>query len=214
MKTCAILRTSAGEHGRRPVAQSLQDVQSAIQRKDYATALRIVRPLAQGGDPRRRPILGSMYALGYGVSRSYSEAVNWFRKSAEQGFRMGSISWVLLGQGPEQHGSANWLRSPQGRRVCEPRHRVPGSAQGAVQSKNWRSTSGSAHRANGCARPPIRTIAQAQANLGSMYARGEGVKKDPAQAVAVVSQSGRPGLRRSAIQFGYRLRQWRRRAEE
>ena len=67
-------------------SQSLQDVQSAIQRKDYATALRIVQPLAQGGDPAAQTILGSMYALGYGVSRSYSEAVNWFRKSAAQGF--------------------------------------------------------------------------------------------------------------------------------
>src|SRR5665213_4507977 len=66
-------------------SQSLQDVQSAIQRKDYATALRIVRPLAQGGDAAAQTILGSMYALGYGVSRSSPEAVNWFRKAAEQG---------------------------------------------------------------------------------------------------------------------------------
>ena len=65
--------------------QPLQDVQAAIDRKDYATALRIVRPLAQSNDPAAQSILGTLYALGYGVPQSYTEAVNWFRKSAEQG---------------------------------------------------------------------------------------------------------------------------------
>src|SRR5690242_472874 len=64
---------------------TLQDVQSAINRKDYATALRIVRPLADKGDPAAEFILGTMYALGLGVSRSYSEALIWFRKSADLG---------------------------------------------------------------------------------------------------------------------------------
>src|SRR5579863_9938559 len=66
-------------------SQSLKDAQSALQRRDYATALRIVRPLAQGGDRTAQSMLGSMYGLGYGVPRSNAEAVKWFRKAAEQG---------------------------------------------------------------------------------------------------------------------------------
>src|SRR5690242_9008742 len=66
-------------------SQPLQDAQTAIGRKDYPTALRIIQPLAQRGDPAAQTILGSMYAFGFGVSRSYTDAVNWFRKAAEQG---------------------------------------------------------------------------------------------------------------------------------
>jgi len=84
MKTCAILLVMLASFAAAQ-SQALQDVQSALQRKDYATALRAVRPLAQGGDPNAQFILGTMYAVGLGVARSNSDAVNWFRKAAEQG---------------------------------------------------------------------------------------------------------------------------------
>ena len=84
MKTCAILLLTLASFAAAQ-APTLQDVQSAIDRKDYATALRIVRPMAQGGDPSAQAVLGTMYALGLGVSRSDAEAVNWFRKAAEKG---------------------------------------------------------------------------------------------------------------------------------
>src|SRR5580704_2821140 len=93
----------------------LQDAQSALDRKDYATALRTVRPLAQAGDPAAQALLGGMYAFGYGVSKSYAEAVNWYRKSAAQGFaeaqyQLGTA--LLLGQGTPQNNAEalNWLR--------------------------------------------------------------------------------------------------------
>src|SRR5512143_2024406 len=96
-------------------SQALQDVQSALQRKDYATALRTVRPLAQGGDPNAHFILGTMYAVGLGVSRSNSDAVSWFRKAAEQGHPAAQSNLgvaYLSGQGVQRNytEAANWLR--------------------------------------------------------------------------------------------------------
>src|SRR5579872_2971785 len=85
MKTCAASVLLVAGLAIAQSSQSLQDVQSALQRKDYATALRLVRPLAQGGDPTAQSMLGTMYALGLGVARSETEAVNWFRKAAEKG---------------------------------------------------------------------------------------------------------------------------------
>ena len=84
-----------------------QDVQSALDRKDYATALRTVRPLAQSGDPAAQSLLGTLYALGDGVTQSYKESVDWYRKSAAQGFPGGAVSarhGVSAGPGsaPEQ----------------------------------------------------------------------------------------------------------------
>ena len=92
-----------------------QDVQSALDRKDYATALRMVRPLAQSGDPAAQSLLGTMYALGDGVTQSYKESVDWYRKSAAQGFSEAQFQLgtaYLLGQGAPQNATEalTWLR--------------------------------------------------------------------------------------------------------
>ena len=94
---------------------ALQDARSAIERKDYATALRIVRPLAQGGDPAAQSMLGTMYALGYGVPQSPTDALNWNRKSAAQGYpeaqyQLGTA--YLLGEGAAKNNTeaVNWTR--------------------------------------------------------------------------------------------------------
>ncbi len=42
--------------------------------------------LAQEGKPDAQLELGIWYYLGDGVEESYSEAVRWFRKAAEQGY--------------------------------------------------------------------------------------------------------------------------------
>ena len=39
--------------------------------------------------------LGAMYERGQGVGRNYSEAVNWYRKSAEQGNALGQYNLGL-----------------------------------------------------------------------------------------------------------------------
>src|SRR5690349_14046740 len=86
-------------------SQALQDAQSALQRKNYAAALRIVRPLAQSGDPTAQAMLGTIYALGLGVPRNTTEAVSWFRKAAEKGqpIAQGNLGIAYLnGQGVQK----------------------------------------------------------------------------------------------------------------
>ena len=69
-----------------PVASgSLQDAYAANRRCDYTTALRIVRPLAEHGDPKAQLVLAIMYDDGDGVSQNYAEAVKWYRAAADQG---------------------------------------------------------------------------------------------------------------------------------
>ncbi len=48
----------------------------AYQRGDYATALRIMRELADQGDALAQFNLGLMYEYGRGVARDYKEAVS------------------------------------------------------------------------------------------------------------------------------------------
>ena len=57
----------------------------AYAEKDYATALKLWRPLAMKGDTSAQVNLAMMYYQGKGVKRDYKEAVKWHRKAAEQG---------------------------------------------------------------------------------------------------------------------------------
>ena len=67
------------------VAEPLSDGVNAYGRKDYATAKRILRPLAERGSTIAQFYLGLSCERGKSVSESEAEAVRWFRKAAEQG---------------------------------------------------------------------------------------------------------------------------------
>jgi len=83
---CSIfLASCASEHsGVRP-GETIMDGQAAYKRGDYATALRIYRPLAVQGNADAQLSMGVMYAEGLGVARDFSETAKWYRLGAEQG---------------------------------------------------------------------------------------------------------------------------------
>ncbi len=58
---------------------------AAYKRGDFATALRIWRPLAEQGDADAQSNLGLMYDNGEGVPENDAEAVRWYRLAAERG---------------------------------------------------------------------------------------------------------------------------------
>ncbi len=66
-------------------AQQVDPAIAAYKRADYPTALRLFRPMAAKGDAAAQFHLGLMYAKGQGVTQDYAQAVNWYRKAAEQG---------------------------------------------------------------------------------------------------------------------------------
>jgi TPR repeat protein len=66
-------------------AESLEDAVAAYRRADYATALRLYRPLAEEGLAIAQFNVGLMYDLGQGVPQNYPAAVKWYRRAADQG---------------------------------------------------------------------------------------------------------------------------------
>ena len=69
-----------------PVAAgALEDANAAIKRRDYATALRLIRPLAEQGDANAQYNLGVFYDNGLGVPQDKVRAYMWFNLSAAQG---------------------------------------------------------------------------------------------------------------------------------
>jgi uncharacterized protein len=88
---------------------------AAYQRGDYATAVRIIQPLAKKGEADAQNSLGFMYQHGHGVTQNYAEAVRWYRKAADQGhaaaqFNLGSM--YLYGQGVTRNiaEALKWFR--------------------------------------------------------------------------------------------------------
>ncbi len=66
-------------------AGQFEDGMAAHNRGDYASALRLWRPLAERGNAGAQNNVGFMYSNGEGVPRNFAIAMNWFRKAADQG---------------------------------------------------------------------------------------------------------------------------------
>jgi TPR repeat protein len=66
-------------------AGPLEDGVAAQNKGDYATALRLLRLLADQGQHTAQVSLGFMYANGQGVPQNFAEAVKWYRLAADKG---------------------------------------------------------------------------------------------------------------------------------
>lgn len=67
------------------VAGPLEDADAAIKRRDYATALRLIRPLAERGNANAQYNLGVFYDNGLGVPQDKVNAYMWLSLAAAQG---------------------------------------------------------------------------------------------------------------------------------
>jgi TPR repeat protein len=59
------------------VAAPLDEVMAANKRGDYATALRLLEPLAEQGNAHAQTKLGAMYDSAIGVPKDYAQAMKW-----------------------------------------------------------------------------------------------------------------------------------------
>lgn len=66
-------------------AGPLEDADAAVKRRDYATAVRLIRPLAEQGNANAQYTLGVFYDNGLGVPQDQIRSYMWFDLSAAQG---------------------------------------------------------------------------------------------------------------------------------
>lgn len=78
------------------VADPLADGVAALNGKQYPEALRILTPLANGGDDEAQRLLGEMIFKGQGVKRNLTAALSWTKLSAENGNRVGQYNMGYL----------------------------------------------------------------------------------------------------------------------
>ncbi len=75
-------------------ADTWKEAMEAFGRKQYATAMKLMRPLAEKGHAAAQYQVALMHKMGLGVSKSEKEARKWSRLAAKQGH---TDAQVLLG---------------------------------------------------------------------------------------------------------------------
>jgi hypothetical protein len=97
------------------MAEPLEDGMAAYNEKDYVTAVKLWRPLAEQGIAAAQYQLGVLYAEGKGVTASDLIAFAWFQRAAEQGvagaqYNLGVSFAEGLGTRRDDTSAAKWFR--------------------------------------------------------------------------------------------------------
>jgi TPR repeat protein len=146
---------------------------------DYATALRLWRPLAEQGIANAQFNLGLMYDRGLGVPQNYAEAASWYRRAGEQGNVDASVNLGLMylysrhGVAHDPAEAASWFRKAA--------EQGDAHAQLLLANMLWEGTDMPLdYRAavSWYRRAAEQGDAAAQINLGTAYEEGKGVVQD------------------------------------
>jgi TPR repeat protein len=160
------------------VQREVEDASAAYERGDYATAYRLIKPLAEQGYVKAQFNLGIMYHNGEGVPQDYTEAMKWYRRAAEKGLADAHYNLGVMynnGEGVLQDytEAKKWFRKAAEQGYAKAQynigsmyHKGEGVPQDYTEAMKWyRKAAGQGH-------------ADAQYFLGAMYGTGQGVPQD------------------------------------
>ncbi len=176
-------------------AGPFEDGVAADNRGDYATALRLWRPLANQGDADAQYNLGVMYHNGKGVAQDYAEAAKWYRLAAAQGNanaqnNLGGMYFRGQGVAQDSAEAEKWYRLAGNRENVKAQFNLgvmyangQGVPRDYVEAVKWtRLAANQGH-------------AGAQYNLGVCYANGRGVAQDHVEAHKWFNLAGVGGVK-------------------
>jgi len=72
--------------GAQSLEERMKNAAGAYERKDFAAAIAVWRPLAEAGNAEAETLLGAMYWSGEGVPRDHKLAARWYLRAAEKGY--------------------------------------------------------------------------------------------------------------------------------
>ena len=156
----------------------LDDASAAYERGDYATAYRLIKPLAEQGNAKAQYNLGLMYKEGLGVPKDYTVAMKWYRKAAEQGLADSQYNLGVMyheGEGVPQDSTeaVKWFRDAAEQGYAKAQynlgvmyHEGEGVPQNHTETMKWSQKAAE------------QGLADAQYFLGVMYGKGISVPQD------------------------------------
>jgi TPR repeat protein len=174
----------------------------ALERGDYATALREFRLLAEQGDTVALSLLGDMYTQGWGVPQDYTQAAQWYRRAADQG---DAGAQMILGhmytQGwgvPQDYTQAmQWYR-----RAADQGDADAQKSLGDMYVLGRDVPQDFAQAAQWYRRAADQGNARAQTQLGGLYDSGRGVPQDYTQAMQWYRRAAEQGSAEGQYNLG------------
>lgn len=166
-----------------PPGPSMNEAIAALNRGDYETAVRHLYRLAPKGNPIAQYQLATLLDNGLGASRDIFTAVQWYRKSAEQGY-LPAVTYVgymyATGHGVARNPmeAAKWYT--QAAQMGDP---VAQNAIGVLLRDGAGVKKNHQLAAQWFLQGATQGNVDAQSNLGAMYRLGLGVQKNPQEAL-------------------------------
>lgn len=185
-----------------PSWADFRDGLNALDKGDFATALREWKPLAEQGHAGAQHELGVLYATGNGVPRSYKKAASWFREAAEQGHApsqkfLGDL--YRRGRGTKKifKSAAKWYR-----KAAEQGHALAQKNLGDMYRKGFgvpkdKKKALKWYRASADQGEPW-----GQLSLGRLYELGQGVPKDYTEAAKWFLKAAEQGNAKAKLKIG------------
>ena len=171
-----------------------KDGLAAYQRGDYATAMKLWRPLADQGLAPIQLSLGVMYAKGQGVSQDYVEAIRWFRRAAGQGnvnaqYYLGSFYVEGKGAAQSYAEAQRWYRKAAEQGNASAQYEL-----GVIYEHGLGVTTSFSEAMQWYRKAADQGNGDAQHNLGAMYASGQGVPQNYAIAASWYRKAADQGV--------------------
>lgn len=175
-----------------PARADLEAGIAAFDGRDYATALKELKPLAEAGDRRAQFILGLMYEGGLGVSVSDSRAWGWFRLAADRGepdaqLRVAEMHAQGIGVPLNMKAALDWYKkaAKSGSALAKTRIgqaylRGRGVKVNVLEAKRWLKEAAAAGEPEAEAALAALMPQTAQDDMGAMSAKAQS-KKPPIQ---------------------------------
>lgn len=176
---------------------------AAYNNKDYATALEILLPFAQRGDPVAQSFIGEMYHQGEGTTVDNNEAVKWFSLAAQQGnayaeWRLGTLYQRGFGVAQDYTKAFEWfsLSAAQGNPLPQ--------LEVAIAYATGRGVEKDVNKAvKWFAAAAAQNDRAAQYFLGMTYLNGEGhLARDEKEAVRLLTLSAAQGFSLAQARLG------------
>ena len=171
----------------------LKEGYDALSRKDYATAIKEYRPLAERGDAEAQYRIGRLYEFGNGYPKDQAQGIAWIRKAAAQNHadaqqELGVI--YATGDGVKQDNvqAVAWFRKAATQGDATAQYNL-----GLLYAKGQGVGKDYAQAIDWWRKSATQGNADAQFKLGVVYTTGQGVAKDPVLALANAAIAARDG---------------------
>ena len=171
----------------------LKEGYEALARKDYVTAMKEYRPLAERGNAEAQYRVGRMYEFGQGVPQDKAKGIAWVRKAAEQNHadaqqELGVV--YATGDGVKQDDvqAVEWFRKAATQGDATAQYNL-----GLLYAKGQGVQKDYAEAITWWRKAAAQGNADAQFKLGVVYHTGQGVAKDEVLALANATIAARNG---------------------